>query len=95
MALDITSRKSALAAGATFYFTGNPCRHGHVAERYSRNGDCVVCARLRAGHWKKTPKGKAYQAEYRATPKMREHIRMYGNEWQNKRRARLRAERNG
>jgi hypothetical protein len=29
------------------YFTGKPCRHGHVAERYASNNVCVVCARDR------------------------------------------------
>jgi hypothetical protein len=75
------------AAGQTFYFTGKPCKHGHVAQRHSHNGECVVCARLRAARWKKPAKGKAYQTEYRGTPKMREHRRKYHNEWQNKRRA--------
>jgi hypothetical protein len=91
MSTEAASRKSALVAGGTFYFTGKPCKHGHVAERYSHNGDCVVCARLRAGRWKKTPKGKAYQAEYRHTPKMWEHHCEYQNEWQNKRHAQRRA----
>jgi hypothetical protein len=48
MAPEITSRKSARAAGRTFYFTGRRCKRGHVAERYSHNGECVICARLRA-----------------------------------------------
>jgi hypothetical protein len=95
MSPEITSRKSARAAGWTFYFTGKPCKRSHVAERYSHNGECVVCARLRAARWKKTAKGKTYQTEYRRTPKMWEHHRKYQNEWQNKRRARQRAERTG
>jgi hypothetical protein len=87
-----TSRKAARAAGRTFYFTGKPCKRGHIAERYAHNGECVVCARLRACQWKKTAKGKTYQAEYRRTPKMREHIRKYGNAWQNRRRANQRGQ---
>jgi hypothetical protein len=58
MAPEITSRKSARAAGGTFYFTGRRCKRGHVAERYAHNGECVICARLRAAQWKKTAKGK-------------------------------------
>jgi hypothetical protein len=93
MSPDITSRKSARAAGRPFYFTGKPCKHGHLADRYSHNGNCVVCTRLRVAQWKKTGKGKAYQAEYRRTPKMRERLRRYMKEWRNKRRAQQRAER--
>jgi YHS domain-containing protein len=87
MSTETTSWKSARAAGRTFYFTGRPCKRGHVAERYSHNGECVIRARLRAAQWKKTAKGQTYQAEYRRTPKMWAHHRKYQNEWQNKRRA--------
>jgi hypothetical protein len=59
------------------------------AERYLHNGDCVVCPRLRAAHWKKTAKGRAYQTEYH---RMRERRRKYWNE-RYKRRAQQRAER--
>ena len=90
---EIISRKSALAAGATHYFTGKPCKRGHVAERYPNNGECVVCAKLRATKWKKTAKGSAYHTEYRRTPKMRDYIRNYNRSWRPKRRAALRAER--
>lgn len=30
------------------YNTGKPCQNGHLAERYSSNGECVECARRRA-----------------------------------------------
>jgi hypothetical protein len=64
MSPDITSRKSARAAGQSFYFTGLPCKRGHVAERYSHNGNCVVCNRLRAAQWKKTDKGRKSRNEW-------------------------------
>jgi hypothetical protein len=64
MSPDITSRASARAAGQTFYFTGKPCKHGHVAKRYSHNGECVVCARLRAARWNKTVKGRKSRNEW-------------------------------
>jgi hypothetical protein len=39
-------RAEARAQGLKFYFTGKPCRHGHVAERYI-GGMCTVCVQLR------------------------------------------------
>lgn len=42
----IVSRKNARAAGLKRYFTGKPCKHGHVAERQSRGSACVECVRL-------------------------------------------------
>jgi len=37
-----SSRLEAYEQGADRYFTGIPCRHGHVAERYV-SGSCVEC----------------------------------------------------
>lgn len=30
--------------GSRTYFTGKPCRHGHIAERYANNQTCVACS---------------------------------------------------
>ena len=34
--------------GLARYFTGKPCRNGHIAERYVAQSACVVCARDKA-----------------------------------------------
>lgn len=39
---ELVSRKTALELGLKFYFTGKPCKHGHIAERWT-DGHCVVC----------------------------------------------------
>ena len=39
------TREAAKAAGAKFYFTGEPCRKGHVGPRRASSGVCVECAR--------------------------------------------------
>lgn len=33
------------------YFTGKPCKNGHIAERYKTNSICVECA---SEHWRKS-----------------------------------------
>lgn len=35
----------AFASGSSLYFTGSPCRRGHVAARRFPQGDCLVCHR--------------------------------------------------
>lgn len=40
----IRSRKEAKELGLTRYFTGHPCKHGHVAERDVINATCVECS---------------------------------------------------
>ena len=42
------TRSEAKRLGLNRYFTGQPCPSGHVAERRTRNGECVECARLAA-----------------------------------------------
>lgn len=47
--MEIIKRRHALSLGLTRYFTGKPCSHGHIAERFSSSGYCVECNNLRVG----------------------------------------------
>jgi len=38
------TRAKAKTAGDTRYFTGKPCKRGHIALRHAANGQCVTCA---------------------------------------------------
>jgi 5-methylcytosine-specific restriction endonuclease McrA len=38
-------RAAAISGGLKRYFTGKPCKHGHVSERYASTGGCVECSR--------------------------------------------------
>jgi 5-methylcytosine-specific restriction endonuclease McrA len=40
-----TNRADAKATGAKYYFTGEPCKHGHVALRKTK-GACVECLKI-------------------------------------------------
>ena len=46
--MDIISRKEAKAQGLKRYFTGKPCKHGHVEERLVSNSNCAQCLREKA-----------------------------------------------
>ena len=39
------TRADAKAQGAAYYFTGEPCKHGHIAPRKTK-GACVECLKL-------------------------------------------------
>jgi len=39
------TRKEALAAGLPHYFTGKPCKRGHVSARTTERGMCLECSR--------------------------------------------------
>ena len=51
------TRAEAKATGAKYYFTGEPCKHGHVAPRKTK-GACVECLKV---EWEK---GNVARAEY-------------------------------
>ena len=43
----IISRKDAKAQGLMFYFTGKPCKHGHIDKRYVGDCNCFKCRQLK------------------------------------------------
>jgi hypothetical protein len=45
---EIITRAEAKALGLKRYFTGKPCKHGHVCERYVDNKTCARCIREKA-----------------------------------------------
>jgi hypothetical protein len=57
------ARKRALASGETTYESGRPCSEGHTAARFTSNGWCTVCAKLKAVNYHK--KNPGYLSAYR------------------------------
>jgi len=41
--MDIITRKEAKKLGLKYYFTGKPCKYGHIAIRLTTNWDCLEC----------------------------------------------------
>jgi hypothetical protein len=39
------SQTSAAAEGQRKYNTGKPCKHGHIADRWTVSGACCACTR--------------------------------------------------
>ena len=56
----IITRQQAQTLGLTRYFTGQPCKHGHVAERRTDTGNCIACQRLRS----RTTESREYMRLY-------------------------------
>ena len=68
------TRKEAKATGAKYYFTGEPCKHGHVAPRKTK-GACVECLKI---EWQQAAEKRAdYFREYNR----REDVKDRKNEW--------------
>lgn len=63
----ITSYSDARKSGAKTYFTGKPCKHGHISPRKACDGGCVACCKIRVKVWR---------------DKSTEHIRKYSRSYQ-------------
>lgn len=50
--MKIISRKEAKELGLKKYFTGKPCKRGHIAERFVSAGRCVECANIHSKKWR-------------------------------------------
>jgi hypothetical protein len=65
--VNLITRKEAQAAGLKKYFTGKPCKEGHVSERYV-NGGCIGCEKIKgtadARAWLKEKAEKDAQYAY-------------------------------
>lgn len=68
------TRKEAQALGAKYYFTGEPCKHGHIAPRKTR-GACVECLKL---EWQA---GIEKRAEYFRAYNRKEEVKTKKNGW--------------
>lgn len=44
--MNIITRRQAIDKGLSFYFTGKPCKWGHVSERYTSSRKCKVCTHI-------------------------------------------------
>lgn len=42
----IITRKEAIAAGKSVYYTGKVCKNGHNAMRYVTSSTCIECQRI-------------------------------------------------
>jgi 5-methylcytosine-specific restriction endonuclease McrA len=76
--MDITNlpktRKEAQATGAKYYFTGEACKHGHVAPRKTK-GACTDCLKV---EW---AEAATKRVDYFAQYNRREEVKDRKNEW--------------
>jgi hypothetical protein len=69
-----TTREEAKKTGSKYYFTGQPCKHGHIAARKTK-GACIECLKV---EW---AKGNEMRADYFREYNKREDVKDRKNEW--------------
>ena len=81
-----STRAEAKSSGDAQYFTGKPCKNGHLEPRITSNGTCLACARSHAKkHYSKYPEViKRRASEYKK--KNIEKIRAGKQRWRDKNR---------
>lgn len=68
------TRKEAQQSGAKYYFTGDPCKHGHIAPRKTK-GACIECLKV---EWAKSAETRVeYFREYNKREKVKEAKQRY------------------
>ena len=65
------TRAEAKALSSTTYYTGKSCKYGHKAFRFSANGDCAKCSRLKSSraYYENPEKNKEYAKQWVAANK--------------------------
>jgi hypothetical protein len=59
--------KEAKEKGLTYYFTGKPCKNGHISKRITHNHNCCRCEDIRSVSWQtRTGKGYRYYSPLKA-----------------------------
>jgi 5-methylcytosine-specific restriction endonuclease McrA len=75
--MEIVSRSEAKAMGLKQYFTGKPCKHGHIATRFTSKGTCSVCLHATTQTWRAS-NPDVFEASSKETRARRvEEIRAY------------------
>ncbi|MCK9371202.1 hypothetical protein M0R04_14920 [Candidatus Dojkabacteria bacterium] len=64
----VISRSEANQQGLKRYFTGNPCKRGHLSQRDTINGNCVMCKQ----EYRKTDRSKELHKGYANTVEAKE-----------------------
>lgn len=71
--MEIMKWSEAKQLGIKKYFTGKPCKQGHLAERSTSNGTCIECAIAKVTKWKKSNPDKARDADTTLARKRRQN----------------------
>lgn len=61
----------ARALGVKRYNTGKPCKSGHFSDRYTKDAHCIACSLGWISEYRKTDRRKAWEADYKRTPRAR------------------------
>lgn len=75
------TRKEGLEVGSKWYFTGKPCKRGHISKRYASAG-CLECHKKEKRKWKRDNPEKVSQYAREYYERNKEKITRAALKWQ-------------
>ena len=73
--MQILKRAEAIALGLKWYFTGKPCKHGHIDLRQVSDKSCKTCGKIKFAKWEAKNLAKRAQDKRNARLKNPEKYR--------------------
>lgn len=64
----LPERSAAINSNEEFYFTGKPCKHGHVSKRFTKNSLCFECTKTILKDQRKGKERQYSLAKYDISP---------------------------
>lgn len=81
--MELLSRTDAKQQGAKRYFTGKPCKRGHIVERQVSNASCVKClSEDKAKHYERNPSAKSI-SNRKYYDNNKDHCNALSEKWRN------------
>lgn len=85
------TQEEAKNAGSTKYFTGQPCKNGHIDFRYTNTGICYECKRQQAKRDYSIHKERAKSINKKSAIKHKDRVKKNNIDWRSKNRAKSNA----
>lgn len=81
---EIISRKEAQASNSKYYYTGVPCKRGHVDIRLTSAGDCTICHKNRNDAYKSKNRKAMREYNKKYYSDNNDKCRKLSSEWKRK-----------
>lgn len=82
----IIKRKDAIENGDKKYFTGKPCKHGHIDQRHTRSRLCAACDKAHKANYYKRNKEKIKESRNSRRCELLDYFKRYHESNRDKRR---------
>ena len=76
-----SAREQAKQDGLQHYFTGLPCKHGHIDKRQTSDGTCMACSREKSSKWALLNRDLYLERKTASNNKRKHKNQLYAQQW--------------